>query len=64
MSLDASPAGNLVSLYLFAELGGRYPFDPEWTPNFSARIEEAGITLEKFIIDADGGTAMPQRKSE
>lgn len=41
--IDASPAGNLVGLYLFAELGGQLPFELDWMPNFSARMSEANV---------------------
>lgn len=60
--IDASPAGNLVGMYMFAELGGLFPFEADWMPNFSARLAEANVVLNRFRIETTGEpTIVPGR---
>lgn len=48
-AIDARPGGIYhLLLVTISEYGGRVPFDLDWTPNFAARLAEAGVTLETF----------------
>jgi hypothetical protein len=49
-TIDARPDGAMHFIYTFKEFGGRLPFDLAWTPNFSARLTEAGIAPETFDL--------------
>jgi hypothetical protein len=53
--IDSSPAGVVQFIYVFKEFGGAMPFDVEWAPNFSARLAEAGITVERFEFPRTSG---------
>jgi hypothetical protein len=46
--VDSRPLGSLELLDLVGILGGRLPFDPGATPNFTRRMKEAGAPLLAF----------------
>ena len=46
--IDSSPGGFIQFIYTFKDFGGAMPFDLQWAPNFSERLAEAGVTVERF----------------
>ncbi len=50
--IDALPGGNAMFIQLLA-LSGSVPFDLADAPNFARRLDEAGIDLSEFGVQAD-----------
>ena len=46
-ALDSRPGYNATILFVLTEFGGRVPYDLAVTPNFAARLSEAGIEVER-----------------